>query len=72
MYEHYLNANPALTKQRSVRYEPLPSTLESLGKIEEQTTPKIELKNLPSSLRYAFLSPDSTYHIIVNTELTNE
>ena len=72
MYEHYLSANLALNKQRLVRYEPLPSTLESLGKIEEQTAPKIELKTLPSSLRYEFLGPNSTYPIIVNAELTNE
>ena len=72
MYERYLSANPILNEQRSVRYEPLPSTLENLGKIEDQTAPKVELKTLPSSLRYAYLGPNCTYPIIVNAELTDE
>ena len=66
MYERYLSANPSLNEQRSVRYEPLPSTLENLGKIEDQTAPKVELKTLPSSLRYSYLGPNCTYPIIVN------
>ena len=72
MYERYLSANPALNEQISVRYEPLPSTLENLGKIEDQTAPKVELKTLPSSLRYAYLGPNCTYPIIVNAELIDE
>ena len=72
MYEHYLGTNPTLNKQRSVRYEPVPSTLESLYKIEEESAPKVELKTLPSSLKYTFLSPNCTYPIIMNDELTDE
>ncbi|WZZ88058.1 hypothetical protein YC2023_116637 [Brassica napus] len=33
--------------------------------------PKIELKSLPAGLRYAFLGPNSTYPVIVNSELNN-
>ncbi|KAF8053677.1 hypothetical protein N665_1385s0005 [Sinapis alba] len=33
--------------------------------------PKIELKSLPTWLRYAFLGPNSTYLVIVNSELNN-
>ncbi|XP_020263244.1 uncharacterized protein LOC109839226 [Asparagus officinalis] len=41
--------------------------LEPKGSIcEKDNAPKVELKPLPSSLRYEFLSPDSTYPVIVN------
>ena len=33
--------------------------------------PKIELKSFPTGLRYAFLGPNSTYPVIVNSELNN-
>jgi len=33
--------------------------------------PKIELKSLPTGLMYAFLGPNSTYPVIVNSELNN-
>ena len=32
---------------------------------------KVELKPLPKGLRYAFLGPNFTYHVIVNAELNN-
>jgi len=35
----------------------------------EEQNPKAELKPLPSSLRYEFLGPNSTYPIIVNASL---
>ena len=37
----------------------------------ELKAPKIELKSLPTRLRYAFLGPNSTYPVIVNSELNN-
>ncbi|WZZ51051.1 hypothetical protein YC2023_051158 [Brassica napus] len=37
----------------------------------ELKAPKIELKSLPTGLRYAFLGPNSTYLVIVNSELNN-
>ncbi|XP_013607965.1 PREDICTED: uncharacterized protein LOC106314676 [Brassica oleracea var. oleracea] len=37
----------------------------------ELKAPKIELKSLPMGLRYAFLGPNSTYPVIVNSELNN-
>ncbi|MBW1279491.1 hypothetical protein KYD79_27355, partial [Escherichia coli] len=37
----------------------------------EQKTPKIELKPLPTGLRYALLGPNSTYPVIVNASLNN-
>ena len=36
---------------------------------ESSTPPEVELKALPSNLKYAFLGDDSTYPIIVNSEL---
>ena len=35
----------------------------------EDQAPKVELKPLPSSLRYEFFGPNSTYHVIVNASL---
>ncbi|XP_013745801.1 uncharacterized protein LOC106448465 [Brassica napus] len=37
----------------------------------ELKAPKIELKSFPAGLRYAFLGPNSTYPVIVNSELNN-
>ncbi|XP_021852340.1 uncharacterized protein [Spinacia oleracea] len=34
--------------------------------------PKVELKPLPSSLRYAFLGPNSSYPVIINSSLDDE
>ena len=38
--------------------------------LEEKQAPELELKLLPSSLRYEFLSPTSTYPVIVNANLS--
>ncbi|XP_056697718.1 uncharacterized protein [Spinacia oleracea] len=35
-------------------------------------SPKVELKPLPSSLRYAFLGPNSSYPVIINSSLDDE
>lgn len=37
---------------------------------DEKLAPKVELKPLPSTLRYEFLSPKATYPVIVNAKLT--
>ena len=72
MFNHYLNANPALNKKQSTRYEPLPSNVSIVSTMKEDSAPKVELKPLPSSLRYAFLGQNSTYPVIVNAELNDE
>ena len=36
---------------------------------EISTPPEVEMKTLPSSLKYAFLGANSTYPIIFNSEL---
>ena len=33
---------------------------------DEEHAPEVEIKPLPSSLRYEFLGPNSTYYVIVN------
>ncbi|KAL1215972.1 RNA-directed DNA polymerase-like protein [Cardamine amara subsp. amara] len=38
----------------------------------ELRAPKVELKPLPTGLRYAFLGPNSTYPIIVNDKLSDD
>ncbi|KAL1188096.1 putative mitochondrial protein [Cardamine amara subsp. amara] len=37
----------------------------------DDKAPKLELKPLPTGLRYAFLGPNSTYPVIVNSSLNN-
>ena len=72
LYDCFLKENPALTKVKSVRYEPLPSNVSCFSILKEESAPKVELKTLPSSLRYAFLGSNSTFPIIVNAELNDE
>ena len=72
MFNHFLNANPVLDKKQSMRYEPLPSSVYCVSTLKEENAPQVELKTLPSSLRYVFLGPNSTYPIIVNAELNDE
>ena len=40
--------------------------------MREEDALKIELKQLPSNLRYIYLGPNSTYHIIFNAYLNDE
>ena len=72
MFNHFLNPNPTLAKKQSLRYEPLPSNVSCVSILKEENAPKVELKTLPLSLRYAFLGPNSTFPIIVNAELNDE
>ena len=72
MFNHFLNANHALNKKQSIRYEPLPSNVCCVSTLKEKSAPKVELKNLSSSLRYAVLGPNSTYPIIINVGLNDE
>ena len=72
LYDHFLKANPALTKVKSARYEPLPSNISCVSILKEESAPKVELKTLPPSLRYVFLGSNSTFPIIINAELNDE
>jgi len=38
----------------------------------ELKAPKVNLKPLPKGLRYTFLGSNSTYHVIINTELNDD
>ena len=68
-----LNSTLALPKGKSVRYDPLPPrNLHSIYALREEDAPKVELKQLPLDLRYAFLGPNFTYPIIVNAHLNGE
>ena len=40
-------------------------------KQERSTLPQVDLKPLPSSLKYAYLGENKTYPVIVNAELNN-
>ncbi|XP_015970266.1 uncharacterized protein LOC107493724 [Arachis duranensis] len=49
---------------------PIPSTLEERKK--EKEAPKLELKALPSTLKYAYLGSDESYPVIINSSLSQE
>ena len=68
-----LNATLAMSKGKSTRYELLPPReLHSVCLLKEGDAPKVEMKQLPPDLKYAFLGPNSTYPIIVNANLNSE
>ncbi|KEH26708.1 hypothetical protein MTR_6g471360 [Medicago truncatula] len=62
-YEELLDKNPpmeGLSVEELVNEEPTPIP---------KGAPKVELKPLPSNLKYEFLGPNSTYPVIVNASL---
>ncbi|XP_057730728.1 uncharacterized protein LOC130946064 [Arachis stenosperma] len=58
----FYDAQPELEEPEEIR-EPLKTTK------EENKPPKLELKPLPSSLKYAFLGDGDTYHVIISSAL---
>ncbi|XP_056690006.1 uncharacterized protein [Spinacia oleracea] len=50
----------------------LKDVLDDLKQHDGKEAPKVELKALPSSLRYVFLGPNSSYPVIVNASLDDE
>ena len=69
--EQLMQVVPYQPFQRTSRFEPLRSEDDP-----KDTTPseevKLELKPLPSNLRYAFLESDSKFPFIVNSSLSND
>ena len=62
MCARYLEANPPYT--RRPRFEELgPGSVKHLPSVQQP--PKIELKQLPSHLRYAYLGESSTLPVII-------
>ncbi|XP_035545065.1 uncharacterized protein LOC118348171 [Juglans regia] len=61
--ERYLKATPSLSHS-------IKSKVEELN-LSQPTSPKLELKPLPSNLRYAFFGQDSTFSIIINCSLSD-
>jgi len=55
--------SPSLAKVERLKVEEKTSS-------NEERAPEVELKPLPSSSRYEFLGPNSTYLVIVNARLS--
>ena len=68
-FTQLLEATPQLPPSK-VRIEKLEVEPKS-PPIEKVKVPQVELKPLPSNLRYEFLGPDSSYPVIVNANLSN-
>ncbi|XP_057719807.1 uncharacterized protein LOC130934236 [Arachis stenosperma] len=64
-------------EQQALREEPPQGTMESSIMINHkdnngEEAPKLELKTLPPSLKYAYLGDNSTYPVIINSSLGKE
>jgi len=66
MCAQLLEASPPIAPSLA-EVEPLKVENQPLS--DEAQAPEVELKPLPSSLRYKFLAPNSTYPVIVNASL---
>ncbi|KFK23013.1 hypothetical protein AALP_AAs71159U000100 [Arabis alpina] len=71
-YARLLDSNEKVTKM--VANMELCEGSEKIAKNDdwsEENAPKVELKQLPAGLRYAFIGPNSTYPVIVCASLNN-
>ena len=66
--ERYLEATPPFPPSMEPKVEDLKSC-QPASPLEEP--PKLELKPIPSNLRYAFLGQDSTFLVIINSSLSD-
>ena len=66
----WLDANMVYTNPRIRSYEPIERTTISQLLPSIEKPPKLELKPLPSHLRYAFLAPPSNLPVIISSTLT--
>ena len=76
-YEELEDLDEQEVEELMDEYEPLPQYLLEVSEGQSQpskvrTPPNIELKPLPVHLKYAFLGPDSTYPVIVSSNLSSE
>ncbi|KAJ8899455.1 hypothetical protein K2173_018429 [Erythroxylum novogranatense] len=69
-YINLLDAGSSLRPYRQV-IEPLNNSKDEVAKPSIEVPPKLELKQPPHHLKYAYLGENSTLPIIVSTELTN-
>jgi len=68
-YTKLLDASNACMRRQSP--QEVLSVEEHASKEKEKSVPKVELKPLPSHLRYEFLDPKHKYPIIVNAKLNS-
>lgn len=60
-----------LKEQKKVPKPPKDKLDVLAGPWTELKAHKVELKQLPTGQRYAFHEPNSTYHVIINSDLNN-
>ncbi|KAJ9139768.1 hypothetical protein P3X46_030472 [Hevea brasiliensis] len=70
-YATILEGNPPLPMADIEKIGNLKQETTSSSKFEKGEAPKVELKPLPTNLRYAFLGQNSTYLVIVSAKLTD-
>ena len=55
----------------SYSFEPLPTLASTPTPPSVEKAPKLELKPLPASLKYVFLGPHDTLHVIISLDLSS-
>ncbi|XP_041009309.1 uncharacterized protein LOC121253349, partial [Juglans microcarpa x Juglans regia] len=68
---HVFNAENKLETKWRPKIEQLPPLTVSL-KPSANEIPTLELKPLPSDLKYAFLGPDSTFPVVISAQLSHD
>lgn len=66
---HVSSAGTRFDSQWKLKFEQLPPLTTSL-KPSTDETPNLELKPLPSDLKYAYLEPNNTFPVVVSSQLT--
>ncbi|KAF5476286.1 hypothetical protein F2P56_008017, partial [Juglans regia] len=68
---HVFNAENKLDTKWRPKIEQLPPLTASL-KPSSNEIPTLELKSLPNDLKYAFLGPDSTFPVVISSQLSHD
>ncbi|XP_057989055.1 uncharacterized protein LOC110658919 [Hevea brasiliensis] len=70
-FAQILEATQAVVGDQVLQVEELKYEVAHPSLLNEKDAPQEDLKPLPSTLRYAFLGPNSTYPIIINASLSD-
>ena len=63
-------SNVETTSPWTIKYEPLPALANTVTVPSLESPPALELKPLPTTLKYAFLGPNDTLLVIIASDLT--
>ncbi|XP_057996598.1 uncharacterized protein LOC131175918 [Hevea brasiliensis] len=70
-FAQILEATQEVVGDQVLQVEELKYEVAQPSLLDEKDAPKVDLKPLPSTLRYTFLGPNSTYPVIINANLSD-